>query len=243
MNKSSKFYQHLPFLFIWFAVSTFTSNDVTAKVDNNLAQQKLIESVKGYINEKLGQNIHTQETTLNISVSPIDSRIQIPECPTNMRFSASEESLQQSNITVKASCEDSEWYLYMMVKAQRMQKVVVLSRAVGPGTILNEQNLSVVKMDKNKLRRTTFANISDVVGARIKKRMRVGQAIDPKQLCFVCKGDNILIVASAGELKIKTTGIAQQDGNIGDTIGVRNSSSKKLVYAQVINTRQVMVQI
>jgi len=228
-----------PFLLLILVVSVFTASKVTAKVDKKLAQQGLIQSAERYVYDQLD----TQNNSLSVKATPIDSRVNIPVCPSDILFNASNEALEQSHITVKAYCAETNWYLYLMVKALRMQEVVVLNRAVGPGTILNQSNLSIAKMDINKIRRTTFAEISQVAGARTKKRTRAGQAVDPNQLCFVCKGDTILITASAGELKIKTKGIAQQDGNIGDTIKVKNTNSKKLVYAQVVNSRQVLVQI
>lgn len=232
-----------PFLFLSLVVTVFTTTTVTANVDKKLAQQNLIRSAESYVYDQLNNRLYTQENSLSVRATPIDSRIDIPLCPSGITFNASNEALEQSHITVKAFCAETNWYLYLMVKALRMQDVVVLSRAVGPGTILSKNNLSVVKMDKNKLRKSTFSDISEIVGARIKKRIRAGQAIDPNQLCFVCKGDTILITASAGDLKIKTNGIAQQDGNIGDTIKVQNTNSKKLVYAQVVSTREVLVQI
>ena len=232
-----------PFLFLLIMPTIFTATKVTANVDKKLAHQNLIHSAERYVFKQLDNKLQIEENSLSVKATSLDSRIDVPLCPSGIAFSASNESLEQSHITVKASCAETSWHLYLMVKAIRMQSVVVVSRAVGPGTILNRNNLSVIKMDKNKLRKSTFSAISEVAGARIKRRSRAGQAVGPTQLCFVCKGDTILITASAGELKIKTNGIAQQDGNIGDTIKVQNINSKKLVYAQVVNTRQVMVQI
>ena len=243
MKKLTNINFYTPLLMLLLSIAGLTATKVTAKVDKKLAQQNLIQSAENYVFERLDTKLNSHQNSLTVKATQIDSRIDIPFCPSGIAFDASKESLEQSHITVKAYCAETNWYLYLMVKAFRMQNVVVLSRAVGPGTILNQNNLSVVKMDKNKLRRSTFSDISSIIGARIKKRSRAGQAVDPKQLCFVCKGDNILITASAGDLKIKTSGIAQQDGNIGDTIKVKNSNTKKLVFAQVVNTRQVLVQI
>jgi flagella basal body P-ring formation protein FlgA len=62
-------------------------------------------------------------------------------------------------------------------------------------------------------------------------------------LCYVCKGDSIVINASIGGLSIKTNGVAQQDGNLGDTIMVRNSHSKKVIDAKVTKSSEVSVVI
>jgi flagella basal body P-ring formation protein FlgA len=62
-------------------------------------------------------------------------------------------------------------------------------------------------------------------------------------LCFVCKGDKVTIMAVSVGLSLKVSGIAQQDGNLGDTIRVQNASSKKIVSATVSSTREVSIQI
>ena len=44
-------------------------------------------------------------------------------------------------------------------------------------------------------------------------------------------------------MAVKTSGIAQQDGVIGDTIRVENSNSRKTVVAEVASTQEVVVNL
>ncbi|MFA3790654.1 flagellar basal body P-ring formation chaperone FlgA [Aliiglaciecola sp. SL4] len=215
----------------------------TQSSDIDTSKQQLSNAVENYVKTELKQYTQVSDDNLTIKAMPLDKRIVIPHCPVPFTISASKEALAQSNITVRASCEETNWYLYMMVKATRVQPVVVLTTSVSPGTVLNEDDVRVVMLDKNLIRTSTFSHINTVVGARMKKRSRPGQPVVPGQLCFVCKGDSILITANTGGVSIKTKGIAQQDGNLGDTIAVKNSKSKRVVHAQVINTHQVVVQI
>lgn len=182
-------------------------------------------------------------STLSISASKIDERVTIPSCPTPIEYSASSEAISQSNIAVKAFCNDSNWYMYLMVSAIEMQSVVVIASAVSPGTILTERNLKIIEMNKSLIRRTTYADIQQVIGARMKRRVRPGQPVSPSNLCFVCKGDRIVINASSGRMLVKATGLALEDGNIGDTISVKNTRSKKQVNARIVSTNEVRVNI
>ncbi len=229
------------FLLIPLYLFALSASLVTAEPENNLAHQKVIDAVEQYVYSQLQQQF--ADDSLHVRAMPIDERIQIPSCPAPLTISASEDALAQSNVTVRAQCDATDWYLYMIVKATRMQKVVVLTQAVGPNTVLTEQNVELVEMDKNLIRTTTFADVETVIGARIKRRTRPGRPIVPSELCFVCKGDSIVIMANAGGLQIKTTGIAQQDGNLGDTIRVRNSRTDKTVHGQVVDNKKVEVQI
>lgn len=228
------------FLYISVILSLFATNSVTASNQINLAHQRVIDAAQSYVYGKL--NGDTREN-LKIEVAPIDNRIVIPNCPQPFTISASDEALRQSNITIRASCLGTNWYVYLIVKTTEVASVVVFSSAVSPGTVLTSRNLELVEMDKKRLRGTTFSDIESVIGARTKRRSRSGQAVLPNQLCFVCKGDTILITADADGLTIKANGIAQQDGNLGDTIAVKNSRSNKMVHAEVVSTDKVSVRI
>lgn len=149
----------------------------------------------------------------------------------------------QSSVTVKVRCPSNDWFIYLSVKVDEVQPVVVPNTALSPGTILTKENLQVVDVNKKRLRSTTYQSTEDLIGARLKRRSRPGQPISPNMLCFVCKGDAIVIVAQAGNMQIKTSGIAEQDGNIGDTIIVKNKRSKKRIGAKVVSIKQVEVQI
>lgn len=211
-----------------------------AQAEADSAHQQLRAAAVNYVESQLRV---ADDTDLRVQAAPLDRRIIVPQCPSNLTFSASQESLRQTNITVKANCPDNNWYLYLMVKTQRIQEVIVANSAISPGALLTPSNIEIIEMDKNQIRGSTFRSIDELVGARLKRRIRPGQPITPNQLCFVCKGDSITISAELSGLSIKTTGIAQQDGNIGDTIWVKNSASDKLVHARVKTTQMVQVNI
>ena len=227
------------FLFPLIACICYTQS-VTANDQNNLVHQQVIDAAENFVIEQITP---FSQGRLEVRAMPIDKRLDIPQCPESFEMSASDESLKQSNVTVKASCPSSNWYLYLIVKTAEMQPVVVLNTAVSPGTILTTENTRIVEVNKKQLRTSTFSEQEDVLGARLKRRTRAGQPIIPGQLCFVCKGDKVQIAAQLAGLQIKTTGVAQQDGNVGDTITVKNSRSNKLVHGKVQSTDLVTVQI
>ena len=77
----------------------------------------------------------------------------------------------------------------------------------------------------------------------MKRRVTDGQAIQSNMLCFVCKGDRITITAEIAGMEVKTAGIAQQDGVVGDNIKVINSSSQKAVIARVASPEEVVIHL
>ncbi|TDF39413.1 flagellar basal body P-ring formation protein FlgA [Alteromonadaceae bacterium M269] len=216
----------------------FVNLFVSASTDNPLKLQ-IMSGAEDYVRSQ----IVSQSDALEIKAKTLDGRIQVPHCDKPFSYRSTPESLRQSNVTVRATCPENNWYIYMMVQVSEMQDIVVLNTVIAPGTLLTEANTDVIRVDKKSLRTTTYTTKEEVIGARLKRRVRSGQPVTPRMLCYVCKGDSIVINASLGGLSIKTNGIAQQDGNLGDTIMVRNSHSKKVIDAKVTNSSEVSVNI
>ena len=225
-----------------FTFFLFIFSSVTAFAENNLVQKELMYQAEQFVSQQLITDDNAGRVQ-KVESTALDPRIRIPVCHHPYSFSTNSNVQTQSAITVKASCPGNDWFLFFVVKVKQQQPVVVARTALSPGTILTSSNTHQVLMDSNRLRSSVFTNPEDVLGARAKRRMRPGQAFQPQLLCFVCKGDRIVITANSGGLKIKTSGVAQQDGNVGDTILVRNTSSKKVISAVVADINKVNVSI
>lgn len=200
-------------------------------------KNQLLSSAESYVSSQFN------DQNLMVKAKSLDSRIEVPPCESGYEFKASAESLRQANVTVKASCSNSNWYLYLVVHTRHMQSVVVLTQQLSPGSILTAANMHTVKLDKKRLRSSTYNNIQQLIGAKVKRRLRPGQPITPQMLCFVCTGDAVVIKAKLAGLEITTSGVAQQDGNIGQTIVVKNNNSKRMINALISSTNQVEVSI
>ena len=222
------------------AIYTCMHTGITAANENNLTKQQLIGQAEQFVLDQLNP---IGNKTIDVTAMPIDKRVRVPTCNSELTFSSSPEALAQSNVTVKAQCKDSDWYMFMVVKATETQPVVVVSSAISPGTLLTNNNLHVVNMNKNLLRGSTFADIRDVVGARMKRRISAGRPVDPNSLCYVCKGDRVTISAGTSYMQVKTSGVALEDGSMGETIQVENRRSNKTIHARVASTGQVEIGI
>ena len=77
----------------------------------------------------------------------------------------------------------------------------------------------------------------------MKRRATNGQPVQANMLCFICKGDRITITAEVAGMRVKTAGIAQQDGVVGDSIKVINASSQKAVVARVASSEEVVIHL
>lgn len=220
-------------------IASLLSMPVMAQNDNSAIHDLVTDTAESYVRENV---FPSPGSKITIAAKEIDKRIKIPVCPLPLT-SSTNNRFDQSSVTVKVQCPSNDWFIYLSVKIEEVQPVVVPNTALSPGTILTMDNLQTINVNKNRLRSTTFQEPAALIGARLKRRSRPGQPISPNMLCFVCKGDAIVIVAQAGNMQIKTSGVAEQDGNIGDTIIVKNKRSKKRIGARVVSIKQVEVQI
>ena len=223
-----------------FIISCAGASFIAAAQENKLDNKQLIQDAEKFIVAQLQAD---NSSLLSIEAMPIDERITVPQCEQDIEFSVSPDALFQSNIAVKAQCPASNWYMYLMLRVTEIQPVVVVNNAISPGTLLTRDNLQIIDMDKKRLRNTTYADIESVLGARVKRRLVSGRPVEPDDLCFVCKGDNIVISAQSTSMQVKTNGVALEDGNVGDTIRVKNSRSNKNLLAQIISTHEVKVNL
>lgn len=202
---------------------------------------QIISGVEAYLHSAMAFDDDT--TDMQIDVMEIDERIAIPTCEEGFEFHAAQESLSQPYISVRVNCRSSDWYLFASAKVSRTRQIVVTSTALSPGTVLTSENLRMTDIDVRRIRHTAYTDITQLIGARMKTRVRQGTPVQANMLCFVCKGDRITIQASVSGMEVKTAGIAQQDGVVGDTISVLNASSKKSVIAEVANAQTVVVNL
>ena len=133
--------------------------------------------------------------------------------------------------------------MYVPARITELLEVVVAANVIAHGELLDESNTMTKMVDKHTIRTAVFSSADQVVGARSKRQIRPGQVVQLRNVCIVCKGDRVSIVAKVGNLSVKSIGLAQQDGRRGDTISVKNSRSKKVIQARVNNVGSVAINI
>ncbi len=249
INISSRVSAVTSIVFTCFLISFFyTSSSAQVKAREYSKHSQLTQDVSEFLHEQLANtgiliDDENSEENINVLVREVDQRIKIPSCPSGFQFNSSQDIRTQTNLSVKVTCHNLDWYLFVHAKIAVTQQVVVSRDNLSPGSLLSSRDLTVIEVDKSRLRGSSFNSIEDVAGARLKRRIRAGHIIDDRMLCYICKGDRVTIAAVSGNLQVKVYGVAEQDGVLGDTIQVRNISTNKLVFARVASTSQVEISI
>lgn len=227
---------------LWFFI---LSSPVLSSEDVSIPS---ISTLSQLAKEEVEKKISAPENA-KVQVTPqsIDSRLSPPPCyPPILVELATDREISRNN-TVKISCNtptlDYPWQIYLSVRVEILYPVVVAKKVLSPGSLIFPNNMQIAYIEQHSLRGQYFTNIDAISGIRIKRRIAKDMPILSSNLCFVCKGDPVSIFAKTEGLEIKTSGEAMSDGNIGDTIRVRNSNSNKELDAQVTGIGQVEVRM
>ena len=176
-----------------------------------------------------------------VTPAEIDPRIVIKPCETPLALNIPENRVSR-NVNVKISCDDSTpWQFYLPVKVETQIPVLVANQPISKGSILDNSNVTLVYKDQFEVRGESYSDLDAIMGAKAQRTLSHNTPITPRNICVVCKGDAVEIVAKSDTFMIKTDGIAMKNANIGEQIRVKNARSGKMVIAVVETINKVII--
>lgn len=203
--------------------------NTSATTDSHQAVEEFAES---FIKEQL---LISKNERVSIDVTNIDRRIVLSDCEGNMSATLVGNKSLKRAATVQINCRQKDaWQVYVPVKIIRLVPVVVSSRPLSKGSQLSANNTRIKYMNRALLRSGYISDLAFVANARLKRQVANEQMILTRHICLVCKGENVTITSSVGNLTVKTDGVALGNGVLGEKINVRNSKSRRTVSGTVL---------
>ena len=235
MKKYENLFKQLLTCVTLLAASPLAAQDDTS----SYSAAQLTEQASAWLRQELAI---TPDSSTQLQVSPLDDRIGFKECDEPLQFSLSQPLTQRQN-TVQIRCGLAQsWQLYVPVRIEEIVKTVVLTQNISTGSLITADMLNIASRERRFLRGSLVSDTRQIIGAKTRRSMSVGQIITLQDLCLVCKGDVVTISVSNSGLNVAATGIAQSDGSLGDVISVLNRQSKRAVTAEVIAVNQVSIK-
>ena len=180
---------------------------------------------------------------ISFEVNDIDPRVIINPCETPLKATIPDNT-NRRNVNIKISCEDSTpWRLYLPAKIERTFAVVVAKITIEKGDILSNKNIVIDYVAKNKIRGERLTSLNSILGSKAEKRIGVNNTITKRDICLVCKGDAITIIAKTDSFMIKTKGTALSSGNLNQQIRVKNSRSGRVIKPKISAVNQVTIHL
>ena len=135
-----------------------------------------------------------------------------------------------------------------MISSKELKKnktfhTVKLKRSLEKNDIIKIEDLDLIITSKPS-EKSFFNNKEDLVGRKLKKNLKLDQLLHPRHLYEkfeVNIGDFLSIVSQMGNASVAVAGEAEDSGNLGDIIKVKNLRSGKVIKGYVNKNKIIRV--
>lgn len=127
---------------------------------------------------------------------------------------------------------------------EEIVNVPVLNLKLAGKTPITEDKIGYIEQAKNKLASNTIMDANEIIGKTLKHEIPENRPIrttDLEKQIVVSRGNNVNIIYKTPVMRIQASGVAMDSGAKGDSIRVRNSSSNKIIQAQIESNDTVTV--
>jgi len=179
---------------------------------------------------------------IEISVDTIDPRLQFPDCP-SLRVTLPPDNA--ATMSAKVGCDSPVWSLYVPVHIHAWVQAVVAAANLAPNRALSPRDLTLGRVDMFAGRNGILTDPDQAEGKILRAGLQMGSPILSPLLDLpvtVHRGQKIVMTLTDPMMTIKTTGLALEDGRVGDNIEVQNPDSRKTFRATVANDGGVQLK-
>lgn len=221
---------------LWLISSSVQATNYQSSTDLHVVAKKFILSNSASDNPP------------HIEFSRLDPRLKLAKCdPEKLQAFFPPGAQRTGNTTVGIRCDGPKsWKLYIQVKLKFFAQVLVATRSLARGTLLQKSDFFLQKQDISRLQQGYFVNATKISGRVLKRSLAHGKILLPSALQpdhLVRRGDAIVIMLQSKGLKVRVQGKALMDGSRGQMIRVQNSRSRRELQAKVIARGIVEVQM
>jgi len=124
--------------------------------------------------------------------------------------------------------------------------VVVTKKPLGRHKPITEDDIVLQKMDLAKLPSDVIIDPEVILGQRTRRAIGSHTVLRSNLVEFpplLKRGDVVVMIAEIGGIKITALGQVKKKGRLGERIPVMNFDSKKVLYARVLDSNTVMVEL
>ena len=176
-------------------------------------------------------------------LSHLDHRLKLENCPTQPIVQPQESLYHSNRFTLRIICQGgNSWIQYIAVQVKRWSTIVISKMPIAKQTVLDGSMIDMKETNLAQISGSYFQNSMDVIGKVAKQPIGAHQAILNHHLelaVLIRKNQTVMIVAGSGTIKVKTGGIALENGKKGQRIKVKNSKSQRVIEATILDANTV----
>jgi len=180
-----------------------------------------------------------------VTLTSAKKQLNISQCAIPLHIAMAPGAKQVGRTTVSVSCLSSQpWKINLAVHIDGKINVLVARHPIAHRNFIQESDLEFAPRLYSQLNRGYYVSMDRLQNMEARRNIRPGQAINANLIRaqkLVNRGQYITIIAQNGSLNLRVKGKALMDGLQGQTIKVKNLSSKKLIFAEVVSAGTVKV--
>jgi flagella basal body P-ring formation protein FlgA len=186
-------------------------------------------------------------SNITAQAAALDSRLQLKHCNIPLEAFSSGAGSSILRTTVGVRCQgEKPWTLYVPVSIDGQAEVVVSSRPLNIGELLQGSDMRLQNMAISKLPSKYSSEINAIAGMEITRAINAGAVMTSNYLKvrhLVKQGQEVTIQANGSGVQVQMGGKAMKSGSYGDLIPVRNANSGLTVEATVVSAKTVVVKL
>lgn len=168
-----------------------------------------------------------------IVMTALDSRLRLQACDSKLEAFSNTQNSGLGNQTIGVKCHRPvAWTVYVPIQVKVFQPVVVVVKSLPARHEITKADIRIEQHDISILRQGYLQNTKMVIGQQLKYSVARGTVIKPRSLVdkkVIHRGEQIVLIATAGNMEVRMTGKALSDATQGQRIRVKNLSSKRIV--------------
>lgn len=226
-----------------FALSLWIAFATASQASQWQEMSDIPAAAKQYLSQVLQDGFPHDQIT--VDVSSIDTRLRLKACDKPLTYDLHGRQLSASNVTLRVQCPGSStWSFYLTAQVDRLRHILVATRNIGRGESLSEDDVSLELRSVSSLGNGTISDPARISGKVAKRPINLGDSIRTSSVTapeVIQRGDTVNVTAVSGGIAVSTSGIAMNDGKVGQQIRVQNLKSERIIKARVTAKGQVQV--
>lgn len=208
---------------------------------NSLQSHKSISNaVKQFVLQQ-----HVPVENVQVTLTSLNEQLRLQQCDKTLQVTMAPGSKLLGNTSLAVSCPSPHrWKIHVAAHIDGQVNALIARHPIPRGSIIQNTDLEFVLRRYSQLNHGYYSSAKLLNNMEAKRNIKAGQVLTPglvKAQKLVRRGQHITIVAQNGGLNLRVKGKALMDGQQGQTIKVKNLSSKKLIYAKVVSSGIVRV--
>lgn len=207
-----------------------------------------VESIRESIKKHLEQSIQAPDfTSLRVRVGELDERLRLAKCTKPLEIFLPPGTPLNTATTVGVKCtHEKRWTIYVSVQTEILGTVWTAAKPLITGVELKNDDITASERDLKQLNRGYFLDKTQILGKILNRDLSLGEVINPQAISIpemIKRGDQVLITANMGNIRVEMMGIALTAGGKGQLVRVKNLSSEREIDAVVVSPSRVKVTL